>query len=537
MKKAIIYFLNVSCVLLFLSAYNVHSAPIDGAAMPWVNLLLLDDQYSGGQISGITAGTTVIAVADNEIITSYGTAGKTPNVDHDGDGENESFSFTLTGIPIGTDIYVYLITRGEIFALYFAGSGTGIADTNVFSLTAASTVTLGFVDTGVGAQPGKAIPENNPVNNPMVMAQSEDTDLPTSLNQPGTSGLTLGVLISNGIKALEDGWGLRAKTYFEVAEALAGGAISNDADTARFFYALTRVAALGMDTYSDGNPGNGLNSLGDILDAFGTPAAENKRSNLEALSFPDPLPNDAPAGTDLQNVLKTVALPEISAAIDNLDSVSTSFQKQWIEPYAHELVDSDYGDVLFFKAAFYSALASIHTQSAYNLNDDIDETCNNDKTIEQFLIDRPAFLSLIPAPAGDLNQAKSDTDTALDELDSAIVWMDETETDDQSDDFINLGDLTPEQIIQARADITDGKNSLNGPTSVNDNEVPEDAFILDASIFFAGLDFRSPNRLPPFTGNDVSGLFPDATFSGIFGTGIDLNEDIDPADGVPDILQ
>ena len=62
-----------------------------------------------------------------------------------------------------------------------------------------------------------------------------------------------------------DGWGLRAKTYFEAAEALAGSNISNDADTARFFYALSRVAALGFNTYTDGNPTNGLNTLGDIL--------------------------------------------------------------------------------------------------------------------------------------------------------------------------------------------------------------------------------------------------------------------------------
>jgi predicted heme/steroid binding protein len=32
-------------------------------------------------------------------------------------------------------------------------------------------------------------------------------------------------------------------------------------------------------------------------------------------------------------------------------------------------------------------------------------------------------------------------------------------------------------------------------------------------------------------------LFPDATFGGVFGAGIDLNEDIDPADGDADIFQ
>ena len=506
----------------------------EGRAMPWLSLLLFDDK---GQINGIVSGTTVIAVADNEIVSSYGTSGKTPNVDRDGNGTAESFTFKLANIPTGKDIYVYLITRGEIFPLYFANNGTGIPDINVFSLAFGTNVTLGYIDTKNNAHAGKAIPENNPIDNPKVFPKTEDTDLPTSLNQPSTQSLTLSKLLSKGIDALPDGWGLRAKTYFEAANALAGSNISNDADTARFFYALSRVAALGFNTYTDGNPTNGLNTLGDILDGFGTPNEDTKRSNLEAFSFPDPLPVNSPTGSDLQNFLVSVALPEIAAAIVNLDSVSVDFEKQWIEPFDHETVESDYGDVIFFRSVFYDALAAIYIQSAYNLNDDIDETKNNDKTVEQFLTDRPNFLTLLPSYASNLNQAKSYTNTALDDLDTAIVWMDQTETDDQSNDFVKLTELTPAQIVRARADIADAKKSLNEPTSVNGNKDPADAFILDASIFFSGLDFRNPNLIPAFTGNEVSGLFPDASFKGIFGEGIDLNEDIDPADGIPDILQ
>ena len=478
----------------------------EGRAMPWLSLLLFDDK---GQINGIVSGTTVIAVADNEIVSSYGTSGKTPNVDRDGNGTAESFTFKLTNIPTGKDIYVYLITRGEIFPLYFASNGTGIPDINVFSLAFGTNVTLGYIDTKNNAHAGKAIPENNPIDNPKVFPKTEDTDLPTSLNQPSTQSLTLSKLLSKGIDALPDGWGLRAKTYFEAANALAGSNISNDADTARFFYALSRVAALGFNTYTDGNPTNGLNTLGDILDGFGTPNEDTKRSNLEAFSFPDPLPVNSPTGSDLQNFLVSVALPEIAAAIVNLDSVSVDFEKQWIEPFDHETVESDYGDVIFFRSVFYDALAAIYIQSAYNLNDDIDETKNNDKTVEQFLTDRPNFLTLLPSYASNLNQAKSYTNTALDDLDTAIVWMDQTETDDQSNDFVKLTELTPAQIVRARADIADAKKSLNEPTSVNGNKDPADAFILDASIFFSGLDFRNPNLIPAFTGNEVS-LFPDA---------------------------
>jgi hypothetical protein len=61
---------------------------------------------------------------------------------------------------------------------------------------------------------------------------------------------------------------------------------------------------------------------------------------------------------------------------------------------------------------------------------------------------------------------------------------------------------------------------------------------LDLQRFFdVGVDFRSPSSLlPPFAGNSASGLFPDATFDGVV-LSPDLNEDINPADGIPDILQ
>jgi hypothetical protein len=317
---------------------------------------------------------------------------------------------------------------------------------------------------------------------------------------------------------------------------LAGNSISNDADTARFFYALTRIAALWFDTYSDGIANNGLNTLGDILDRFGSPADDTKRSNRAAISFPDPFPDNSPSGSEFQSFLKDVVGPELEGAINNLETVSQAFNELWTEPIDDEIVESDYGDVLFFMAVFKGALASIFTQSAYNLDADIDDTKNNAKTIEQFLTDEPDFLTLSSAPASDLNSAKLKYDDALDDLDAAIVWMD-AETDFQDDDFINLGDATAERISEARADIADAKASLNGPTLVNDNPDPIDGFFLDMSVFFAGLDFRNPNLLPAFSGNDPIGLFPDPTFAGVFGAGIDLNEDTDPADGNADIFE
>ena len=514
----------------------------DGTTLAWTKIsgagavyLTAGDVTGSGIFRGVVEGTIILAVVNDEIVASEDTSGRTPDVDTDGDDINESFSFTLTGIPLDSDVRIFIVEKGEIFPLYFDSNGDGATDTNALSLSCLTSVNLGIVDTDVKEEDGRGIPENNPIDNLCVEAEVENTDIPTSLFEPDTSGLSLSQLISRGLDALKEAWVLRADTYFKAAEALAGSSTSNDADTARFFYALTRVAALGFDTYSDGIPNNGFNALGDILDGFDSPSDDTKRSNLAAISFPDPLPDDSPTGSDLQGFLINV-LPEFQGAITNLDAVSESFNKDWMEPFDGEFVESDYGDVLFFKAMFKSALASVFAQSAYNLDADIDNTVNNDKTIEQFLNDETDFLTLSAAPGNDLNSAKNTIEDGLDDFDAAIVWMD-AETDFQDDDFINLGDATAEEINQARADIVDAKNSLNEPTVVNDNKNPDDGFELDMRVFFAGLDFRNPNLLPTFSENDPVGLFPDATFGETFGAGIDLNEDTDPADGNADIFK
>jgi len=72
---------------------------------------------------------------------------------------------------------------------------------------------------------------------------------------------------------------------------------------------------------------------------------------------------------------------------------------------------------------------------------------------------------------------------------------------------------------------------LNGATTVGQG-------MLDLKHFFDdGVDFRSPSDLlPPFNGNKVAGLFPDPTFDQVI-LQPDMNEDTNPPDGIPDILQ
>ncbi len=486
-----------------------------------------------GTITGSVSGTTIIAVNENgDIVASYDTT----EADLEIDG---TFSFTLTGIPVGDNIRVYLITEGGIFPMYFDSNGDGQPDSNVFSLDSEVTIALGFVQI---EEDGSAIPENDPTDTTGVSGEGEDSDIPAAITDPEPSpGSTLSQIITDGLEALRDGWVLKARNYFGAAvDMLDGTETPNDADTARFFYALTRVAAVGFDTFSDGDSSD-MNKLGDILDKCGCDPSEEARANLDALELacPDILIDGSPTGAELQYFLTNVFIQELEGAIGDLDAVTENFNKLWTEPFDKEQVESDYGDVLVFRGTAKSTLAFVLVQDVYNLDADIAAEVNNQlNTIEDFLAGNPDFLTLVPSPAANLEAAKVHLDSAADDLTAAIVSI-QSEIDDQNDDFVNLVNVAADEIAGAEAGIATAGECLVGECTVNVNGTPDDTSddtIIDLSPFFAGLDFRSPNLLPPFTGDDPSGLFPDPSIGGIV-VQLDLNEDIDPADGIPDTLQ
>ncbi len=489
-----------------------------------------------GTISGSVSGTTVIAVNDSgDIVASDDTTGKTPDV-------NGNYSFTLTGIPVGQSIRVYLIRAG-IYPVYFDSDGNAVSDTNVFSLTSSVTIDLGFVDTGV--EIGRAIPQSAPTDTPGVSAGTENASIPTVLNEPPTSGLSLSELLANGFDALNDGWVLRARAYFKAAVDSAGSNNTDDADTARVFYALTRIAALSFDYYSDGNASD-MNKFGDILDRLGCESSDSARANADAISCPDSLPGNSPTAGEFQTFLYSVAGSELEGAIDNLDDVSPSFNKQLTEPFENS-TELDYGDVLIIRAAIKSSLAYLLIGYAYDLDFDIDAVSNDEAlTTEQFLDDNPDFLSLVDTGnrlySDILSEANGYISGSLNDLDAGIGSI-EAESDDQSDDLITFEDMTPDEITEAKDIIANAQTCLVGPCTVDENGTPEymsDDTIIDLTYFFGPMgtqDLR--DILPPFSGDDVSGLFPQPPapdFGGLLVQGPVVNEDTN-GDGIPDILQ
>ena len=336
------------------------------------------------KVSGSVAGTTIIALnSSGDIVAIDDNAEKDSDIDSDGDGTLDAFSFALTGIPLTQDIRVFLVIGSGIYPMYFDTNNDGVSDSNVFALASGSTgLALGFID--VNGESGRGIPSNNPVDDNDVTSKGAIAAIPSNINKPPTGGLTFAQLNAKGKNALASGWVLGARAYYLAAEKLAANNAGNDADTARFMLALTRVAALEYDTLSDANAQD-MDRLGDLLDLFAF-ANNETRANWDLIQNPTTLPDDSPTGNDLRNFSYDVVRPELQAAAANLDQVSGSFDA--VFTHDGEVLNADHGDALFFSGLFRSIIASIEILRAYDFNVDIDAVQNNeesDPTAEEIL--------------------------------------------------------------------------------------------------------------------------------------------------------
>jgi hypothetical protein len=442
------------------------------------------------------------------------------DVDRNGDGTNDAYRLTLRNIPLNQNLRIYLESKGVVYPLYFS-NGTGI--TNVFVLGNETPFDFGFITLIKGTAGNSASPSNSPCSAGGLQCAAAIASIPAALLEPDVSGLSIDQLNANGLNALNEGSILKARTYFEAADQLAGSEASNRADTARFFFAATTVLAFGFDRLSD-NTSNGLNNLGDILDSFGLNPADDVRINAEQYPIPAALPANAATAADLQAFAAANVLPEVHKAKASADKISSTFNVTWNEPLLNEFVESDYGDVLLCRAALDGILSVLYAQAAYDLNSDLDDKANNNQTVQEFLAANPSFGTIKSGAASNLSESKTYATSALVNLRSAINAM-QSETDDQTNDYVTLADLTPAEIAQAKANIADAMNSLNGPTFVHDNEIPYDdkGYTLNLSPFLGGTIGSLRALLPSFSGNNVAGGFPDPTMAGVFGAGPRFN--------------
>ncbi|MFH1373927.1 MAG: hypothetical protein ABII79_09045 [bacterium] len=464
-------------------------------------------------ITGTVAGTVIVAIDQNNNEVTRNTAAGTPK------------RFTIT-VPIGGTYRFYFIENEDtisenIFPLYWQGS------TNKFSITSASTIDMGFVDTSIGV----AIPANDPLIVSGVSSAENDHSIPIILiSATPPTGASLSSLVATGLTFLSHGSILKAKAYFKAAVENYPNDTTNDGgDTARVFYALTRV--VGVNMYSDGNPGD-LNSVGDIIDLNGC-SRGGRGFSSSTVVCPALVPYGFPSGSEIKNFMYNVIKPELEGAIANLDAVHSSFNKTWTEPFFGVSYKSDYGDVLFLKALIKAALAEILIQDAYNLDADIYATDNSQDTYESFLSnpDNIEFLTLSSNFSTSLPAARGYLSSATDNLTAAINIIEAHD----ANYLLNLTTKIPEDIQKAKTDLAKFKTSLTGQVTFDATikSTPYNNTTIDLTPFFAGLNLR--NLLPPFTG-DTAGLFPIPTFGGVIINGINMNQDSND-NGIPDILE
>ncbi len=436
--------------------------------------------------------------------------------------EDEGPGPQILALPAGATYRFYVMMGGGIYPLYEG-------EVNRFQVNDSLDFDFGTLD----LVEGRAVPQNPPTSGGGVVGDGEDHTAP-SFEDPGLVGQTLDVLLESGAKALNARSFLLARAYLGAAHRLAGDTQSQEADAARFLFALARVVAMGQEYYSDGVD-DGLNDLGDFLDAAGFDLAY--RSDGNNLVPPATFPATTPTGEQARVFLATRVRSELEAALRELDLISPSFQYRvnvqggMLAPNGYEV---DYGDVLAVRAACRGGLAGVLLLASYDLGGNFTDQLNAGiLTIESFLAAFPTALNhkdvTLPALAGQhLDQALVDLAAAFDHI--------VAEEDPQEDDLLNTPDLLKVQEYRGRVDTW--RQALRQATEVQDPE--GNTAIVELARFFDADGLALRPFLCPYDGDEPAGPFQGHPFGDVYhgftpGGPMDPNFDGDE-DGLPDLL-
>ncbi|MDH5561636.1 MAG: hypothetical protein OEY59_12375 [Deltaproteobacteria bacterium] len=181
-------------------------------------------------------------------------------------------------------------------------------------------------------------------------------------------------LIAKGKSSFENNYLHQSEVYYKLAEFRAGNSVSNDADEARFWYGLTRLAGFIFDTSSDSDMTNGLKTVGDVLDALNCESTNRDWYNtLDASSgavmptCPDSIsswPVEMDNFEELQDILVNIPFYEWKGALMNLEAISDSIQTGITDPNDQSVTQIDYGEVMLLKGVIKSILSLVYASYA-----------------------------------------------------------------------------------------------------------------------------------------------------------------------------
>lgn len=525
---------------------------------------------SEATITGKVAGTTIIAVnAEDEVIASVEAVGLEGNK-----------TFTLSGLPTNEEISIFLMTKGALVPMVFDG-----ASKDTFTFSDSGSLELGFITVVEGI----AQPTIDPVSSGSVTVSSTvkrasvpQKTIQKSLVNNTILGRSVDSLVEGGKGAMRSRWAEGANAYFQQANIRATG--TEDKNKTRLLYSLSRIFALVTNTAtsdSDTTTETKLETVGDFLSRFG--CTELHLGFDQGVNCPSDtdMPSDSPNVSDINTFMGGSLADEIKASLALLNEIGSDFTpiiwagfdmdndgwvsttetweewtdtnknsvvdvgeissastSSWIDGVHLETMEMDYGDVLVLKGILQYQLAQLAFNQANNLTLDLDELSSLD-TMQQVLDNNESFGTQASNASTHLQSAKTYLSDMVDTLLEAMTVI-QAEVDDQTDDFF---ELDAEAITDAKNSLNDFKASLSVSTTFT-NTGGDSSTTLNFSKLFGGSGINLRGLLPPISGDDFSGLFPDQTLGGVLvngtlngaTTGFGLNSDLYPANGIPDML-
>jgi len=527
---------QVAVILCLLSFFSACGGGGGGDSVVGLTTPVTPATTGSTTITGSVSGGTIVAVNESNAEAARSTA--TTAVAAVAASATKTFSLR---VPSGHSYRFYLIlnenTLDEAVYPIYQNTATDVY-VNVFSIVNGSnlTIDIGLITTYTSPT-YIAFPQKSPIV-AGVTSGGTITGVPECvLSTLPPAGTSLSTLVAYGLGHLQYGNFLRAKVFFKAAVDNYPGNLTNDGDTARFFYAATRLAGINPDT--DGNSAD-LNSVGDVLDGAGCSAGGRRLNNSTKkidMTCTGKFSASFPRGRALQTFLYTkVIRPELEAALVNLNGVSSSFSKSWVNPIDNKTYISDYGDALVFKAAIQGTLAAIHGQYAYNLDADIYAVSNAKPTIQAFLSGNADFLKPMTGDySANGTAAKNYIKSAAGDL---ITAIDKINTRNTAAYFVNLTNMTTAEINHIKTSLSGLQTSLQSGGQLlyagqDQTLYTADDVTFQPNLLFSGLNLRT--LLPSFTGN-TPGYFPSSSMGGVIVSGLNPNEDTNH-NGIPDILE
>lgn len=341
-----------------------------------------------------------------------------------------------------------------------------------------------------------------------------------------TGGIVTGA-VEEGKQALYNHNILLAKQKF--LEAVIADPANQEA---QLFLGVVRVAAL----YEDQPVATpALDSIKEIADQFGITFKAYGLYNTDA-TIPKNLPDTAPNTGKVFDYVGTKALPEINAALQNLENVTNPDFTSLLQPSALDRSGNnytiDYADVLTIKTLIYAAKATIELTLAYNWDVNIPSLIGtHPQKIKEFralLVQHPLFGT--PQQPARLTSAKTALHNFISTFNQAsdqiglrsvqnghLFVFDAPVTNE-------LATLKTAQVDEFKAALADIDASLYGPHLYSFINVADRDRTVDLSKLFNST--KPINIRGKVVSISDSGIVTDPTFGGIFPYRTSLNSHI-----------